>query len=211
VPTEIALDRRTVLKSRHRDAIIDAAEKLVAERGGPHFTVDELADRADVARRTVFNHFSSIDEVLLALCSNALEILIDDFVASVAASPVGDGTPASLFDQLAQTMRTTDLPGAIARIARIIGDPSPEDPRGRALGDQAFARAAERLLPEVERRNPGFDPLDAQILIGSLMNGVIIIAGHWAQTTGVQLDEEGRASWHNLLNRLIENVRAGYA
>jgi TetR/AcrR family transcriptional regulator of autoinduction and epiphytic fitness len=210
VSPEINLDRRAVLKSRHRAAIIDAAQQLVEERGGPNFTADELADRADVARRTIFNHFSSVDEVLLTLCSNALEVLIDDFVADVAAAPDGDGTRAALFEQIAQTMRKTDLPSAIATIARIIGEPDPDDPRGRALSEQAFARAAERLLPEVERRNPAFDRLDAQILVGSLMNGMIIIAGQWAEVTGVRLDAEGRASWNLLLDRLIENVRIGY-
>jgi TetR/AcrR family transcriptional regulator of autoinduction and epiphytic fitness len=121
VSPEINLDRRAVLKSRHRAAIIDAAQQLVEERGGPNFTADELADRADVARRTIFNHFSSVDEVLLTLCSNALEVLIDDFVADVAAAPDGDGTRAALFEQIAQTMRKTDPPSEISTIARIIG------------------------------------------------------------------------------------------
>jgi len=54
----LSIDRRAALKAKHRAAILQAARDLVDERGGRGFSVDELAARADVARRTVFNHFS---------------------------------------------------------------------------------------------------------------------------------------------------------
>ncbi|BDZ51267.1 hypothetical protein GCM10025867_35080 [Frondihabitans sucicola] len=207
-----ATDRRAALKARHRSAILEAARQLVEERDGPGFSVDELAERADVARRTVFNHFASIDEVLLTLCANALEVIIDDFVDAVAAAPVGDGSRSSMFDEIAQSLRSADLPGAIEMVGKILGKPDdPDDPRGRALSDEAFARAAERLVTEVGHRNPNSDPLEIGFLVGSLMNGVIVIAKHWILCTGVRLDETGRADWQELLTRLIDSVRAGYA
>lgn len=203
-------DRRTALKERHRAAILAAARSLVDERGGPRFTVDELAQRADIARRTVFNHFASLDEILLTLCADALEVIIDDFIAGVAAAPVGDDSRASMFDEIAQMLGTADLPAAIARIALILGEPDPDDPRGRALSDEAFTRAATRLLGEVTRRHPKADPLDAELLVSSLMSGVIVIATHWILHTGVRLDDEGRRDWNDLLTRLTDSVRAGY-
>lgn len=207
-----APDRRAALKARHRSAILAAAQQLVDERDGRGFSVDEIAERADVARRTVFNHFASIDEVLLALCAHALEVLIDDFVGAVAATPVGDGSKSSMFDEIAQTLRSADLPGAIATIAKILGEPDDvNDPRGRTLSNEAFGRAAERLEIEVAQRNPEADPLEIGFLVGSLMNGVIVVAKHWIIHTGVRLDDEGREAWQHLLTRLIDSVRAGYA
>ncbi|GAA4664494.1 TetR/AcrR family transcriptional regulator [Frondihabitans cladoniiphilus] len=206
----VAPDRRAALKARHRSAILAAARELVDERGGPQFTVDELAERADVARRTIFNHFASLDEVLLRLCGDALDVLIDDFVATVAAAPVGEGTRASLFDDIASSIRSTDLPGAIASITIVFGPPDPDDPRGRALSDEAFARVAARLLDEVVPRNPGVDRLEAEILVGSLINGIIVVAGHWVRSTGIRLDDEGRDAWQGLLTTMIESVRSGY-
>jgi len=205
-------DRRAALKSRHREAILRAARDLVDERGGPGFGVDELAERADVARRTVFNHFASLDEVLLTLCGDALDVLIDDFVGAVAALPRGGGTRSSMFDEIAQTLRSADLPSAIVRIASILGTPVPteDDPRGRALSEVAFARAATRLLAEVLRRNPGVDVLDAELLVGSMMNGVIVVSGYWIRDTGIDLGPAGRTAWHDLLTRLIDSVRSGY-
>lgn len=209
--TSASPDRRAALKARHREAILDAARALIDERGGPRFTVDELWKRADVARRTVFNHFSSIDEILLTLCGDALDVIIDDFLAAVAATPVGDGTRSSMFDELAETLRSADLPVAIASIVRIIGDPSPDDPRGHTLSDIAFARAADRLMDEVGHRNPGVDELEVELLVGSLMNGVIVIARHWVLRTGARLDDDARSQWHVLLGTLIDSVRSGYS
>ncbi|MCU1528540.1 MAG: hypothetical protein JWP75_2303 [Frondihabitans sp.] len=205
-----APDRRAALKARHREAIIDAARMLVAEQGGPGFSVDELATRADVARRTIFNHFTSLDEILVTLCGDELGVIIDDFINAVTATPVGDGSRASMFDELARTLRSADIPSAIARITAIVGEPVPHDPRGRALKDEAFARAGHRLVEVVGRRNPGVDSLEIEFLVGSLMNGMIVVATHWVTNTDARLDDQGRDEWQRLLTRLIETVRTGY-
>ncbi|MBK0297465.1 TetR family transcriptional regulator, partial [Bacillus sp. S34] len=67
--------------------------------------VDDLASRADIARRTVFNHFGSLDEVLLAVCEQELSVIIDRFLADMAKTPVGDGSRASMLAALASAAR----------------------------------------------------------------------------------------------------------
>jgi hypothetical protein len=49
-----------------------------------------------------------------------------------------------------------------------------------------------------------------ELLVGSLMNGLIVSARHWTQRCGVRLDSEGRKEWRRLLDRLIESMRSGY-
>jgi TetR/AcrR family transcriptional regulator of autoinduction and epiphytic fitness len=208
--TPVTIDRRSALKTRHRAAILRAARELVDERGDPKFSVDELAERADIARRTIFNHFASLDEVLLALCADALEVIVDDFVEAITASPVGDDSRASMFDELAGVLESADLPTAISSIARILGEPDANDSRGRALSDEAFARAAERLLVEVTRRHPEADPIDVELLVSSLMGGVIVIAKRWMHQTSGSLEAPAREAWQQLLARLTDSVRSGY-
>jgi TetR/AcrR family transcriptional regulator of autoinduction and epiphytic fitness len=203
-------DRRTALKALHRTAILAAARALIDERGGPRFSVDELADRADVSRRTVFNHFASLDEIVLTLCDEALEVIIDDFIATVVALPAGDGSRSSMFDEISLSLTTTDIPGAVASMAGILGEPGSDETRERALSERAFTRAAGRLLDEVLRRNPTADVLDAELLVGSLMNGVIVVVGHWIREVGIRLDSTGRAAWQGLLGTLLSSVRSGY-
>lgn len=50
-------DRRTRGRERRRDQVYAAAIELFVERGFDKTTMDDIAERADVARATVFNHF----------------------------------------------------------------------------------------------------------------------------------------------------------
>lgn len=93
-------DRRAELKARYRRAILDAADSLIRERGNPQFSVDELAERADVSRRTVFNHFSSLDDVIMTTCARVLSATVDEFRAATASTPRGDGSRVDLFDEI---------------------------------------------------------------------------------------------------------------
>ncbi|WFR66900.1 helix-turn-helix domain containing protein [Curtobacterium flaccumfaciens] len=127
----LSIDRRAALKAKHRAAILQAARDLVEERGGRGFSVEDLAARADIARRTVFNHFASLDEVLLAVCEQELSVIIDRFLADMARTPVGDGSRAAMFDELESAARGADLAPAIASMYRILGDPGKRTRRPR--------------------------------------------------------------------------------
>ncbi|THG30020.1 TetR/AcrR family transcriptional regulator [Naasia lichenicola] len=203
-------DRRTALKALHRERILGAAQALVDERGGPQFSVDELAARADVARRTVFNHFASLDEILLTLCDRALDVLIEDFLLEVRSAEIGDGSRGCVFDEIVKTIQSADLPLAITSATRLLGGSEAPDARRRALGDAVFARAAERLLLEVARRYPEADPLESELTVATLISGVSVIAKHWAALPGDRLDAAGRAEWQRLLATLTDHARAGY-
>jgi AcrR family transcriptional regulator len=50
-------DRRARQRERRRAELYDAAIELFVEKGYDGTTVEDIADRADVARATVFNHF----------------------------------------------------------------------------------------------------------------------------------------------------------
>lgn len=52
-----ATDRRTRHRQRRRQQVYAAAVELFIEQGFENTTMDQIAERADVARATVFNHF----------------------------------------------------------------------------------------------------------------------------------------------------------
>jgi AcrR family transcriptional regulator len=52
-----AMDRRTRHRERRRDEVYAVAVALFLEQGFDNTTMDQIADRADVARATVFNYF----------------------------------------------------------------------------------------------------------------------------------------------------------
>ena len=206
-----ALDRRAALKARHRQAILDAADALIAERGAPRFSVDELAERADVSRRTIFNHFSGLDQVVLTLGTVAITNAVDEFQTATAAvaTPAAVLTRASLFDEVTLALRSIDLPAVIAYLWRVLdGDGgAPGEPN---VMQDVFSRATEHLSADAAARSSEVDDLDVELLVSSLMHGIAVIAVHWVRRTDGALDDASRAVWGELLDRLVETVRTGY-
>ena len=53
-------DRRMV---RNRKALLNAAEKLIAEKGFERVTIDEIAETADLAKGTFYHYFNDKNEI----------------------------------------------------------------------------------------------------------------------------------------------------
>ncbi|WP_411698125.1 TetR/AcrR family transcriptional regulator [Conyzicola sp.] len=205
----ITIDRRAALKARHRQAILDAAAALIRERGKPRFSVDELAERADVARRTVFNHFSSLDDIVQITCTRVLTDAVDEFRAATRAAPTG-GSRHALFSEIAAAVQGMDLPSVIAYLWGVLAEDG-EDGRSESAMQNVFAHATDQLSMEIAGRSDELDQLEVEVLVSSLMNGVAVAARHWITRTGASLDPASRGIWDELLARLLASVRAGYA
>ena len=54
-------------RARSRNIIMHAAKGLFEEKGINHVTFNDIAQRADMCRTTIFNHFATINELMLAL------------------------------------------------------------------------------------------------------------------------------------------------
>ena len=209
----IPIDRRAVLKQRSRQAIVDAAAALLEEHSGLHFTVDQLAERADVSRRTVFNYFATLDDVVIAVCSDGvLGGLTDTFVSNAVAAPPTDDTPAAMFAEIAHSLRTTDLVGPMAYLTRILGGPDrdPEAPWMGALLLRAFGDVSQRFAGAMASRHPAANALDVHLLVNALVSGLIVLYHHWYAATGATDDDASRAVWDALLEHLLATVASGY-
>ncbi|CAN5346967.1 hypothetical protein BH09ACT6_BH09ACT6_09200 [soil metagenome] len=174
------------------------------------FSVDELAERADVARRTIFNHFVSIDDVVTTMCTERLELVIETFRPTAALNSAGDGGRTAMFEDVAQALRSTDVPSVLSFVYRALGGFDAGDPRALQIFHATFSRASDKLSRVLVQRNPDIDDLDAELLVSSLIHGAGVIANRWIAITGATTDDEARALWDTLLERLLGSVRAGY-
>src|SRR3954466_2341805 len=77
--------RRERKKRATREAIVATAHRLFAERGFDAVTVSEIAAAADVAEKTVFNHFATKADLVFAGREQRLNVL----VARIAQRPPG--------------------------------------------------------------------------------------------------------------------------
>ncbi|MCC3266035.1 TetR/AcrR family transcriptional regulator [Arthrobacter gengyunqii] len=205
---EASPDRRAALKTRHRQAIVDAAAALMEERSGTDFTVDQLAERADLSRRTVFNHFSSVDEVVTKVCGDALNAVVETLAA---VPPNGDGTEGSMMEEVAAAFRSTDLVTPLAYLTRMLGGPTEDpSPRQALMIIRVFTEVSNRLLAAMLRRRPDADKLAVHLLVGSVAGGVAVLYQHWAAETGAVDTPDSRRVWARHLEQLIGAVRDGH-
>jgi len=72
-----------VRRGGSRQAIVHAAERLFLERGFGSVSMDELAEAAGVARRTLYNQFASKEEIFREMLSRVARQLEDAFPPGV--------------------------------------------------------------------------------------------------------------------------------
>ena len=72
---------RETKKNRTRKKIIDAALDEFTRAGIRESSFDRIADRSEVARRTIYNHFSDKDELLQSVIDSRLEAAMEDVKA----------------------------------------------------------------------------------------------------------------------------------
>lgn len=53
--------------------LIELAQELVKEQGFANFTMDKLTSRSPYSKGTIYNHFCSKEDVVLALCIHSLK------------------------------------------------------------------------------------------------------------------------------------------
>jgi AcrR family transcriptional regulator len=78
----------TISKST-RDGILDATDRLLGRLGYRKTTIDDLAREAGVARRTIYLHFPSKEEIFLASIDRVVERLLGELrgIASAGGPP----------------------------------------------------------------------------------------------------------------------------
>jgi AcrR family transcriptional regulator len=90
--------RREEARALFRNAILDAAEEVLAERGLHGARIQDIADRARMAVGTIYNYFGQKDDVLHAL----LEERTAELAAALAAAP---DDPVPFLDRLIARLR----------------------------------------------------------------------------------------------------------
>ena len=163
--------RRERKKLATRQALQDAALRLVAERGLDRVTVEDISEAADVATRTFFNYFSSKEEALLG---NAPQN-VTTVHRLVVERPAGE----SPLEAVCQVLRTMILALAERREESLLRQQVIERHAGllaRQLGvyasfERALAAAvAERLGPG--RADPSYARLVAAVAVAAARSSV---------------------------------------
>jgi AcrR family transcriptional regulator len=78
------------------DRLFTAAVDLFGERGYAGATIDDIVERAGIAKGTVYYHFRSKSELVSALLDDGLRRLAASFRSEIEGAPGGGAAPRAL-------------------------------------------------------------------------------------------------------------------
>lgn len=162
-----------------REAVLRAAAQLFNEKGFHATSLDEVAERLQVTKPTLYRYVESKDQILFECVRSGLRQLHDGAEASRAAG-------GSALDQLVAAMRTyaqivtADFGMCVIRIGE---DPLPAADRSRLRGlkrdlDLVFRRLIEQAIAEGSLR-----ACDARLAAFTLA-GALSWIGRWYRHDG---------------------------
>ncbi|GAB2849415.1 cholesterol catabolism transcriptional regulator KstR [Actinocorallia aurea] len=165
---------RTLSKEQQlrRARLIQAAHELASEGGYPAVTMHDVADRAGVARATVYRYFSSKDHLLTEVAADWARV-IEDVGGSLAAGDPVERLSALLEALVAIASDNLQLTSAIVQAATSL-DSGVDDARGelfRYIRDRfGGAIDPDHAIEEVA----GVPVEDVEVVIGHLVLSALI-------------------------------------
>lgn len=166
------LGRREQNKIDTRRAIADAAFDLARSVGPGSFTVDQIAERAGVSRRTFFNYFHSAEDALTVRMDGFLDVAIGVFADLPHEEPLFD----SMIRSFTETTRMEGLSqhGELYRMA----EGNPDLLRAQL---HSWERAEVRIVDALHGRlGPAAGNLYLSALVGSVLSCTKAAMRDWA-------------------------------
>ena len=188
------LDAREHHRIATRGAIATSAIELLRLHGVGRFTVDDIAARAGVSRRTFFNYFPSREAALMVTVDDVLDRAVTVFVARPSDEP--------LIRSMREALIALADPIHLAAMAEVFGVAS-TDPQVMRFQLQAWEGCADQLVDAIERRpGPRHDSLYVASLVGSVLSSARAALTEWHRRTGGSVAPDSL----DLLNRLLLDV-----
>jgi TetR/AcrR family transcriptional regulator of autoinduction and epiphytic fitness len=204
-PATGPVDRRAALKAKSRRAILDAAADLMTRRRTAGFSVDELAAAADVSRRTVFNHFATLEDVVTEVSGHMLVEVVDRMSAQAASA---DREPDTVLADLVATSSGDHLVPVVVELFEILGGGGPQPSNREAvLMQRAFNLFTERMTAAMTGRHPEVDPLAVRLLVAAFCGGLLGFVHLWIEETGAADTPASRQAWDRFVTRVTDVLR----
>lgn len=194
-----------------RDRIVEVAAALFAERGFDAVSVVEIAQRAGVVEKTVFNHFPVKEGLVLSTDPPVRAALL----RAVAERPAGESAAAAAGTFLVTAMASLGDPEAaegVAAMARVVRGSRTLQVREREILGEITAALAAQIREETGAPDGAVEPELTASAVTALYGRLLELARDrvLAGVTGPELAAELRAAGRRGLS-LLQFGLAGYA
>lgn len=147
--------RRERKKQRTREALVDAAFTLFAEKGFDATTVEEIADAVDVSSRTFFRYFASKEDVALTFQEEQTRAVMAAFAERPADEPIMTALRRTVVG-IARACERGELGFDSGRFACLLT--MMNDSPSLMAGSLEHARKKQALITEMVAERLGADP-----------------------------------------------------
>lgn len=65
------------------ELILDTAQRMLHKQGYSHLTMDRIAEATEYSKGTIYNHFSSKEDLVCSLCCRSINTLIEMFTRAI--------------------------------------------------------------------------------------------------------------------------------
>ena len=207
---EAPKDKRGALKWHNRRAIVAAAGDLADAHGIRGFSVDDLARKAGVSRRTIFNHFSSAEDAGYEYMSELVTQLMGRVLAELPEPSGQRGqTLGSVYAELSVAMRKHSLVEAMRPMLLQLTEVK-ESPAAALWGFRVTNAASEELERALRERLPGRSGLELQLMATSIINSMGVCMDAWLLRSGGELNDETRGMWDELVAEALHVLGRGF-
>lgn len=159
--------RRERKKQATRHALVAAAVRLFTERGYDATSVADIAEAADVSKRTFFLHFPTKEDVLLTDSDHRAALAVQAIEERAPGAPLRD-TLADAANRMITNTADGDLPTGLAALrARLVVT----TPAVQARVLHATFTAQSRITAALRAAYP-LDDVTAATLVGALTGAI---------------------------------------
>jgi AcrR family transcriptional regulator len=204
-------NKREVRHQQTREAIVDAAAALFGERGFDHVSVLEIAQRAGVVEKTVFNHFPVKEGLVFEADPPMRAALLD----TVRRRPAGESVAAAAGSFVVAAISQLGAPAAaagVAEMARVVRGSRTLQVREREILGTLTQTLAEQITVETRPGAGDLEPWLAANAVLGLYSALLELARDrvLAGASGPELVQELQTRGQRGL-ALLQFGLAGYA
>ncbi|AJC58244.1 MULTISPECIES: TetR/AcrR family transcriptional regulator [Streptomyces] len=192
-----AAPRRTSTRRR----LFDAAVTLIAEQGFSATTVEEIADRAGVAKGTVYYNFSSKNVLYEELLRDGVDLLADSLRTAADDTVARGGTRVDALDAMIRA-GLDFIAGSPALTQLYVAELWRTNRTWRATLTSVRGRAlavVESVLHDAVRTGELSDELDIPLTASALLGMVLVAALDWQSFQPQRSVEEVHAALSQLV------------